>query len=78
MTAAGVAPPPHSHRTPLSGRESVYVGRNPLPALSVMSEHEERFRPIHKGIRSMIYELGERLELTDFTSEKESNVSPRS
>ncbi|HKN06551.1 MAG TPA: hemerythrin domain-containing protein [Thermoplasmata archaeon] len=34
-----------------------------------MSERENLFRPIHKGLRSMIYELGRRLQTTDFTDE---------
>jgi hypothetical protein len=38
-----------------------------------MSERENLFRPVHKGIRSMIYELGLRLGVTDFTSVQESN-----
>jgi hypothetical protein len=31
-----------------------------------MSERENLFRPIHKGIRSMIYDMGSRLGTTDF------------
>ena len=31
-----------------------------------MSERENIFRPIHKGIRSMLYEVGSRLQTTDF------------
>lgn len=38
-----------------------------------MTKRENLFRPIHKGIRSMIYELGRRLGATDFTDLKESN-----
>ena len=34
-----------------------------------MSERENLFRPIHKGIRSMLYELGSRLQTTDFADE---------
>jgi Hemerythrin HHE cation binding domain len=34
-----------------------------------MTERENLFRPIHKGLRSMIYELGRRLQTTDFTDE---------
>ncbi len=38
-----------------------------------MSQRENLFRPIHKGIRAMIYELGLRLGITDFTDIRESN-----
>ncbi len=38
-----------------------------------MTKRENLFRPIHKGIRSMVYELGLRLGVTDFTSVRESN-----
>jgi Hemerythrin HHE cation binding domain len=38
-----------------------------------MSERENLFRPIHKGIRSMLYELGSRLQSTDFADVSESN-----
>jgi hypothetical protein len=34
-----------------------------------MTDRENLFRPIHKGIRSMIYQLGRRLQTTDFTDE---------
>jgi len=34
-----------------------------------VTERENLFRPIHKGIRAMIYELGRRLQTTDFTDE---------
>jgi hypothetical protein len=34
-----------------------------------LSERENLFRPIHKGLRSMIYKLGRRLQSTDFTDE---------
>ena len=37
-----------------------------------MSERENLFRPIHKGIRSMLYELGSRLQTTDFADEDAS------
>lgn len=37
-----------------------------------MTDRENLFRPIHKGIRAMIYELGRRLGATDFTSVAES------
>ena len=39
-----------------------------------MSERENLFRPIHKGIRAMIYELGRRLQSTDFTDSGEANA----
>ncbi len=39
-----------------------------------MSDRENLFRPIHKGIRSMIYTLGLRLGSTDFTNVAESNA----
>jgi len=42
-----------------------------------MTERENLFRPIHKGIRAMIYELGRRLQVTDFTNEHESNAIAR-
>ena len=38
-----------------------------------MSQRENLFRPIHKGIRAMIYELGLRLGITDFRDIRESN-----
>jgi len=38
-----------------------------------MSNRENLFRPIHKGIRSMIFLLGLRLGATDFTNVAESN-----
>lgn len=34
-----------------------------------MTERENLFRPIHKGLRAMIYDLGKRLQTTDFTDE---------
>jgi len=39
-----------------------------------MTERENLFRPIHKGIRAMIYELGRRLQVTDFTDDTASNA----
>jgi len=39
-----------------------------------MTNRENLFRPIHKGLRSMIYELGLRLGTTDFTNVSESNA----
>jgi hypothetical protein len=39
-----------------------------------LTERENLFRPIHKGIRAMIYELGRRLQGTDFTDAAESNA----
>ncbi len=38
-----------------------------------MSERENLFRPIHKGIRSMLYDLGSRLQTTNFADVAESN-----
>jgi len=38
-----------------------------------MSDRENLFRPIHKGIRSMIFLLGQRMGTTDFTNPGESN-----
>ena len=38
-----------------------------------MSTRENLFRPIHKGIRSMIYALGQRVGTTDFADLAESN-----
>jgi hypothetical protein len=38
-----------------------------------MSERENLFRPIHKGLRSMIFLLGQRMGTTDFTNLEESN-----
>ncbi|HYA57580.1 MAG TPA: hemerythrin domain-containing protein [Thermoplasmata archaeon] len=38
-----------------------------------MTTRENLFRPIHKGIRSMIYELGLRLGVADFTNVEETN-----
>jgi hypothetical protein len=38
-----------------------------------MAERDNLFRPIHKGIRSKIYELGLRLGTTDFRNPAESN-----
>jgi hypothetical protein len=40
---------------------------------AVVSDRENLFKPVHKGIRAMVYELGLRLGVTDFTSVKESN-----
>ena len=37
-----------------------------------MSQRENLFRPVHKGIRSMIYDLGRRLGTTEFTDETEA------
>jgi hypothetical protein len=39
-----------------------------------MSQRENLFRPVHKGIRSMIYELGRRLGTTEFTDEAEAKA----
>jgi len=39
-----------------------------------VTERENLFRPIHKGLRAMIYELGERLQTTDFTDEVASRA----
>ena len=39
-----------------------------------MSQRENLFRPIHKGIRSMIYELGRRLGTTEFTNDVEAKA----
>jgi Hemerythrin HHE cation binding domain len=38
-----------------------------------MTDRENLFTPIHKGIRAMIYELGLRLGTTDFSKVAESN-----
>ena len=38
-----------------------------------MSERENLFRPIHKGIRLMLYQLGAELQATDFLNEASSN-----
>jgi Hemerythrin HHE cation binding domain len=38
-----------------------------------MTRRENLFQPIHKGIRSMLYELGSRLQTTDFANVSESN-----
>jgi len=38
-----------------------------------MTERENLFRPIHKGIRSMIYQMGLRLGTTDFRDAEASN-----
>jgi len=38
-----------------------------------MSERENLFRPIHKGIRLMLYQLGAQLQATDFLMEASSN-----
>jgi len=38
-----------------------------------MSERENLFRPIHKGIRSMLYELGSRSQTTNFADVADSN-----
>jgi len=39
-----------------------------------MSNRENLFRPIHKGIRAMIFELGRRVQVADFTDAVESNA----
>ncbi len=44
------------------------------PASRAMTTRENLFRPIHKGIRSMVYELGLRLGVVDFTNLAESNA----
>ena len=38
-----------------------------------MAERENLFRPIHKGIRSMLYDLGSQLQTTNFADVYESN-----
>jgi hypothetical protein len=38
-----------------------------------MAERENLFRPIHKGIRSMLYDLGSQLQTTNFADVNESN-----
>jgi hypothetical protein len=38
-----------------------------------MTQRENLFRPVHKGIRSMLYELGSRLQTTDFGNINDSN-----
>lgn len=38
-----------------------------------MSERENLFRPIHKGIRSMLYDLGSQLQITNFADVNASN-----
>jgi len=38
-----------------------------------MTERENLFRPIHKGIRSMLYDLGNQLQTTNFADVNESN-----
>ena len=38
-----------------------------------MSERENLFRPVHKGLRSMIFRLGQRMGTADFTNVAESN-----
>ena len=38
-----------------------------------MSERENLFRPIHKGIRLMLYELGSRMQTTDFGNVVDGN-----
>jgi hypothetical protein len=38
-----------------------------------MSERENLFRPIHKGIRSMLYDLGSQLQTVNFADVNESN-----
>ena len=42
-----------------------------------MSNRENLYRPIHKGIRSMLYELGLRLGVADFTNLAETNEVAR-
>ncbi|MHB8352215.1 MAG: hemerythrin domain-containing protein [Thermoplasmata archaeon] len=39
-----------------------------------MTTRENLFRPIHKGIRSMLYELGSRLQATNFADVTETNA----
>jgi len=34
-----------------------------------MTERENLFRPIHKGLRAMVYDLGRRLQTTDFADD---------
>ncbi|MGA8710699.1 MAG: hemerythrin domain-containing protein [Thermoplasmata archaeon] len=40
-----------------------------------MSERENLFRPIHKGIRLMLYQMGSGLQSLDFTDVAESNAA---
>jgi hypothetical protein len=42
-----------------------------------MTERENLFRPIHKGLRSMIYELGRRLQTTDFADDAQARAFVR-
>jgi len=39
-----------------------------------VSERENLFRPVHKGIRAMLYQLGRELQTTDFTDVPASNL----
>lgn len=39
-----------------------------------MTKRENLFRPVHKGIRAMLYRLGERLGAMDFANVAESNA----
>lgn len=39
-----------------------------------MTERENLFRPIHKGLRALIYEMGRRLQTTDFSDSGASNA----
>ena len=39
-----------------------------------MAERENLFRPIHKGIRSMLYDIGRQLQSTNFADVNESNA----
>ncbi len=43
------------------------------PERAPVSERENLFRPIHKGVRSMVYELGLRLGVADFADPAQSN-----
>jgi len=42
-----------------------------------MTDRENLFRPVHKGIRSMLYEFGQLVQTTDFADVDQSNTVAR-
>ncbi len=44
------------------------------PGRFAVTERENLFRPIHKGLRAMIYDLGRRLQTTDFSDPAASSA----
>jgi len=67
-----MAPPAPRIRPPLARTKS-YKGEAVIFLTAGMSTRENLFRPIHKGLRSMIFLLGQRMGTADFTQIAETN-----